>query len=89
MELVYGMATLKVPYVQMLFESLDWQLIGITPGYDRELVAPGVVKRVYEAVYAKVLIGEAGLLRPRPQDLTPKTNAFFNLLFPERRVERV
>lgn len=51
------------------------------------MVAPGVVKRVYEAVYAKVLIGHAGLLRPAPQDLTPRTKAFFNLLFPEQQME--
>lgn len=86
MGLVYGMATLRMPHVQMAFENLGWQLIGITPGYDREMVAPGVVKRVYEAVYAKVLVASASLLRPRPQDLTPRTKAFFDLLFPEQRL---
>lgn len=84
MEMVYGMATLKVPHVQMAFESLGWQLIGITPGYDREMVAPGVVKRVYEAIYAKVLVTDTGLLRPQAQNLTPGTKAFFDLLFPEK-----
>ena len=58
MEMIYGMATLKVPHVQRAFETLGWRLIGITPGFDREMVAPGVVKRVYEAVYAKVLVAE-------------------------------
>ena len=82
MGMIYGMATLKIPHVQMAFENLGWQLIGITPGYDRELVAPGVVKRVYEAVYAKVLVADAGLLRPQPQNMTPKTRALFDSLFP-------
>lgn len=88
MGMIYAMATLKVPHVQKAFEALRWQLIGITPGYDREMVAPGVVKRVYEAVYAKVLIGDAGLLRPQARNLTAKTRAFFDLLFPAQGLEQ-
>ena len=42
-EMIYGMATLKIPHVQRTFEKRRWRLIGITPGYDREMVAPGVV----------------------------------------------
>jgi hypothetical protein len=81
MGFIFGMATLKHPYVQRACERAGWQLIGIAPGYDREWVAPGVVKRVYEAVYAKVLEADGGLLPPRPQDLTPRTQALFDLLF--------
>lgn len=81
--LAYGMATLKAPHAQRAFERADWQLIGITPGYDRELVAPGVVKRVYEAVYAKVLVPESNMLRPQRNDMTPRTQAFYQLLYPE------
>ena len=87
MGLAYGMATLKAPHAQRAFERAGWQLIGITPGYDRELVAPGVVKRVFEAVYAKVLVADAGLLEPRPHNLTPQTKAFFEMLFPQRSVQ--
>ena len=82
MGLVYGMATLKIPQIQEAFERLDWQLIGITPGYDRELVAPGVVKRVYEAVYAKVLVRNGGLLHPEFRNMTERTKRFFRMLFP-------
>jgi len=88
MGMIYGMATLKVPHMQRAFETLGWQLIGITPGYDQEMVAPGVVKRVYEAVYAKVLVAEAKLLRPHARNLTAKTLAFFRLLFPRKRLQR-
>jgi GNAT superfamily N-acetyltransferase len=84
MGLIYGMATLKIPHVQQAFERLGWQLIGIAPGYDRELVSPGVVKRVYEAVYAKVLVGASDLLLPRWGDMTPRTRELFELLFAER-----
>lgn len=79
---IYGLATLKVPHMQQALERAGYQLLGFAPGYDREEVAPGVVKRVYEAFYAKVLVGEAELHRPDPQNLTPKARALFELLFP-------
>ncbi len=88
MGLAYGMATLKAPYSQRAFERAGWQLIGIAPGYDREMVAPGVVKRVYEAVYAKVLVADAGLLRPQRQNLTSRTQALFDCLFANHRLDR-
>ena len=81
--MVYGMATLKFPYMQRALEAAGWQLIGIAPGYDRELIAPGIVKRVYEAVYAKVLVTDASLVRPETENLTARTRAFFDFLFPD------
>jgi hypothetical protein len=84
MGIAYGMATLKHPYMQRALEELGFQHIGITPGYDRDMVAPGVVKRVYEAVYAKVLVPDEELLLPQARDLTPKTRALFHALFPEK-----
>jgi hypothetical protein len=80
---VYGITTLKIPNMQLAFERSGYQVIGFTPGYDREIVAPGVVKRVYEAVYAKVLVPDEDLLRPDPKNLTPKVKALFELLFPK------
>ena len=84
MGMVYGMATLKIPHVQRAFEALGWRLIGIAPGYDREMVAPDVVKRVYEAVYAKVLVAECELLRPHTRNLTRGTRSIFRQLFPDQ-----
>ena len=79
---IYGMATLKIPHMQIALEHAGFRLLGFVPGYDRELVAPGVVKRVYEAVYAKVLVPDEELLRPDPKNLTPRTRELFELLFP-------
>ncbi len=81
-EFIYAMATLKVPNMQVALERAGYRLLGFTPGYDREVVAPGVVKRVFEAVYAKVLVAEEDLLRPDPANLTPRTQALFEQLFP-------
>ena len=88
MGLIYGMATLKAPHAQRAFERAGWQLIGITPGYDREMVAPGVVKRVYEALYTKVLVADAGIMRPQRQNLTAQTQAFFDWLFEPDRLDQ-
>jgi len=79
---VYGLATLKVPHMQLALERAGYQLLGFAPGYDQELVAPGVVKRVYEAFYAKVLVPDEQLLRPDPKNLSPKAKALFEVLFP-------
>ena len=81
-EFFFGLATLKIPHMQHALESAGWQLIGFTSGYDREEVAPGVVKRVFEGVYTKVLVPEEELLRPDPKNLTPRARALFDVLFP-------
>ena len=79
---IYTLATLKVASMQLALERAGYQLLGVAPGYDRELVAPGVVKRVYEAWYAKVLVPDDELHRPDPAKMTPKTRQLFELLFP-------
>ncbi len=81
-EFFFGLATLKIPHMQHALEAAGWQLIGFTSGYDREQVAPGVVKRVFEGVYTKVLVPEEELLRPDPANLTPKARTLFDFLFP-------
>src|SRR5205085_1045368 len=57
------------PFFQQTFERMGWQLIGIMPGFDQELIAPGEVRRVYEAVYVKVL-EPSTLLRPEKDNMT-------------------
>jgi hypothetical protein len=78
---MYAMATLKIPHVQRALENAGYRLVGFFPGYDREEVAPGVVKRVYQAVYAKLLVPADDVLRPDPKNMTPKSRALFELLF--------
>jgi hypothetical protein len=52
---IYTLATMKMPQMRLALERAGYQLIGFMPGYDRKEVSPGVVKRVYEARYAKRL----------------------------------
>ena len=86
MGMVYGLATLKAPNMQVSFERAGWQLIGIIPGFDRELIGPGQVKRVFEAIYVKVLVAENEFLRPSVAGMTPITNALCNFLYPHARI---
>jgi hypothetical protein len=86
MGMVYGMATLKEPHAQRAFERAGWQLVGIAPGLDRELVEPGVVKRVYEALYAKALVANDDMLSPHPHNMTQRTREVFGLLFRDAQV---
>jgi GNAT superfamily N-acetyltransferase len=80
---IYAMVTLKHRYMQQVFEQGGYRLIGFFPGYDRELVAPGVVKRVYQAVYAKLLAPNNKVLRPDPKNMTPAARELYELLFPD------
>ncbi|HSB97986.1 MAG TPA: hypothetical protein VLC91_16110 [Spongiibacteraceae bacterium] len=80
---IYGLATLKMPHAQLALERAGYQLLGIAPGYDRELVAPGVIRRVYEALYGKVLAPGEDLQRPDPRNLSPRAQALFKVLFPD------
>lgn len=85
-EFLFGAATLKIPHMQRALETGGWQLIGFTSGYDREQVAPGVVKRVFEGVFTKVLVPDEELVRPDPVNLTPRARALFDVLFPNPQV---
>jgi hypothetical protein len=89
MGMVYGLATLKFPNMQVGFEKAGWQLIGIIPGSDRELIGPGQVKRVFEAIYVKVLAAESEFLRPSVAGMTSMTNALFNFLYPTCQYRRM
>jgi hypothetical protein len=81
MEVIYGLAEFAIPNMQMVFERAGFQLVGIVPASDRLMVAPGVIKRVYEAMYVKVLAADVDVLRPQADSMTPKTKALFDFLF--------
>ncbi len=78
---MYAMATLKIPHAQRALENAGYRLLGFFPGYDREEVSPGVVKRVYQAVYAKLLVPKDEVHWPDPKNMTPRASDLFELLF--------
>ena len=81
MEVIYGLAEFAIPNMQMVLERAGFQIVGIVPASDRLMVAPGVSKRVYEAIYVKVLAADAEILRPQPESMTPRTKALYDFLF--------
>lgn len=81
-EFLYAMVTLNIVQQQRALESAGFRLLGFLPGYDRQFVAPGVVKRIYLAAYAKLLAPEEKVQQPDPKNLTPRAKRVFELLFP-------
>lgn len=79
---IYGLATMKMPQMQLALEHAGYQLIGFLPGYDREEVSPGVVKRVFEAVYMKQLAPAEEFLRPEDKNMSPNAKRLFDIIFP-------
>ena len=80
-EFAYVLTTLKHLYAQQALEHAGYRLLGFFPGFDREEVEPGVVKRVYQAVYAKLLVSEDHVHLPALRNMTPRTRQLFELLF--------
>ena len=66
--------------MQHALETVGRQFVGFTSGYDQEMVSPGVVKRVFEAVYCKVLVPEQDLVRADPKNLTPRARALWEAI---------
>lgn len=81
---MYALATLQHPYAQRALESAGYRLLGFFPGYDRVEVSPGIVKRVHQAVYAKLLVPEDEVHWPDPKNMSPRARALFELLFADR-----
>ena len=83
-ELAYYFATLKSRHQQVIAERRGFGLVGIVPGHDRDMLDHGEVKRVYEALYAKLLVADEQVHVPAPAVLTPRTQAVWQALFGPR-----
>lgn len=81
---MYTMVTLSNPYGQRMLENAGYQLLGFFPGRDREEVSPGVVKRVYQGAYAKLLVPPDRVHWPDAKNMTPRARTLFALMFPDR-----
>lgn len=82
-ELAYYFATLKTRHQQVIAERREFELVGIVPGHDRDVIEPGVTKRVYEALYAKLLVPQADVHVPPVAALTKRSRAVWTALFGE------
>ena len=80
LQFIFSLATLKHRGSQRYFESMGYRLVGLVPGYDREEISPGVIKRVHEALYAKVLASQDVLLQPDPSNMTSSVRRLYETL---------
>jgi hypothetical protein len=82
-ELAQYYATLRSRHQQVIAERRGFQLVGIVPGRDRAMISEGQIKRVYEALYAKVLVSDDHMHLPERAALTARTRAVWAALFGE------
>ncbi len=80
LEFIYTLATLKHRGSQRYFESRGYKLVGFMPGYDREEVTPGVIKRVVEAAYVKCLVENEALLSPDVSNMTSTVRRLYEVI---------
>jgi hypothetical protein len=80
LEFIYTLVTLKHRAAQRYFESHGYTLVGFMPGYDREEVAPGVIKRVVEAAFVKCLAGPEALLAPEMSNMTSTVRRLYEVM---------
>ena len=80
-EMVFFTPTLKHPHQQIVAEKMGYKLVGIVPAHDRDMVQKGISKRVFEAVYVKVLVDNDDLFLPKRKSLTPQTQKLWDYLF--------
>jgi hypothetical protein len=80
-ELAYYYAPLRTKHQQVLAERMRFRLVGIAPAFDLAVVGKGEVKRVYEAMYAKVLVDDDAVQLPELTSLTPRTLAVWKALY--------
>jgi hypothetical protein len=50
------------------------------PGYDREEVSPGVIKRVVEAAFVKCLAGPEAMLDPEMSNMTSTVRRLYEVM---------
>jgi hypothetical protein len=80
-ELLEHIVTLESAHQQRVAEKHGYVLAGIIPAHDRDLVAPNTVRRVFEALYVKVLVPLDAIHLPPPGALTERTRAVWTALF--------
>jgi RimJ/RimL family protein N-acetyltransferase len=80
-EIILATATLAHPFSQRVLEAAGYRVVGIIPGYDRDLVGPSRALRVHEALYAKLLVDPVRCAEPDRGAMSPAVSRLFDVLF--------
>lgn len=81
LQYIYALSSLKHRGSQRYMESHGYKPIGFVPGYDREEVSPGIIKRVVEVGYAKCLVDSDAMLTPDVANMTPEVRRLYEFIF--------
>jgi hypothetical protein len=79
--MAYNHVSLKTLYAQKMMERNGFKLVGIVPASDREMITPGIVKHVPEALYVKMYAPAEKLLVPNQASMTPSVREMWCQLF--------
>jgi hypothetical protein len=79
-ELCMSYVTLAGRHQQLFARRRGFRLVGVVPGFDRDLQPDGTVRRVTEALYVKSLVPDADLLPPALEHLTPEVQQLLALV---------
>ncbi|MGY6126018.1 hypothetical protein ACW9YV_11105 [Paraburkholderia strydomiana] len=82
--MAYNRVSLRHAYAQRLVESAGFSLVGIIPASDREMLDPGTVKHVPEALYVKVYAPDSSLFAPAAESMTENVRRMWGQLFPHK-----
>jgi hypothetical protein len=82
-EVAFYQVTLKTIRQQKNAERHGYRLCGILPAIDRDAIAPGVVKRVYEGIFVKVLVPSTEVQLPAWNELGESARALWLAIFGE------
>jgi hypothetical protein len=82
-EVAFYQVTLKGMRQQKNAERHGFKLCGLLPAIDRDAVFPGVVRRVYEGIYVKVLAPASEVQLPEWKDLGESARALWATVFGE------
>lgn len=77
-DLVLLSCPLSHPYLQRAAERAGWNLIGVIPAAERELVAPGTIKYRFEALYALQSLGQVA--REERAGMAPRMTALLDFV---------
>jgi len=77
----YSFVTMKTRHQQVIAERYGFQIVGIMPAWDVDMIEPNRPKRVFEAVYAKVYAPASEWHIPPRDAMTKRTKELWDFLF--------
>lgn len=85
---IHYYVTLRNIAQQLVAEKMGFSLAGINPAWDRDATNEKESKRIYEAIYAKVLVPESEIEIPEEEHLSDAVKSLFGHLYPTLNLKK-